>query len=159
MYGGMGIMDPYEILGASPIDSLETIKARYRHCILKYHPDRPSGNIEMYKMVVWAYKSIMDPENAGPNPEYTQDGKGRRSGHVKKQAAKYTRKNPKRKGRAARRTARQASRHQSSKAEQQIPCSQCNGQGYVEYKSGLLFRKTRRRDCMICDGKGTVTET
>lgn len=154
----MATRDPYEILGASPIDSPEMIKSLYRQCVRKYHPDKPSGNEEMYKLVVWAYKTITDPENAGPNPESVQN-RGSQSGHVKKQAAKYTRKNPGRKGRAARRTGRQASRHRTAKVDNLILCENCSGQGYVEYKSGILFRKTRRRKCLVCGGKGTVTET
>ena len=138
--------DPYDVLGASPLDPPETIKAKYRSCILRYHPDRPSGDIEMYKMVVWAYSSITGLHNAGPDMP-------RKSGHVRKQSAKYTRKDPSKKGRAARQTTRRRSR---SRAHPPPPCPSCGGDGYRERKTGMLFRKTRRYACPSCGGTGKV---
>lgn len=138
--------DPYDVLGASPLDPPETIKAKYRSCILRYHPDRPSGDIEMYKMVVWAYNSIAGPQGAVP-------GMPRKSGHVRKQSAKYTRKDPSKKGRAARQTTRRRSR---SRARPPVRCASCGGDGYLERKTGMLFRKTRRYACASCGGTGKV---
>lgn len=135
--------DPYDVLGASPLDPPETIKAKYRSCILRYHPDRPSGDIEMYKMVVWAYNSITDPPGAGPDAP-------RKSGHVRKQSAKYTRKDPSKKGRAA----RQATRRNRPRPRPPARCASCGGTGYHERKAGMLFRKTRRYACASCGGTG-----
>ncbi len=138
--------DPYDVLGASPLDPPETIKAKYRSCILRYHPDRPSGDIEMYKMVVWAYNSIAGPQGAVP-------GMKRKSGHVRKQSAKYTRKDPSKKGRAARQATRRRSR---PRARPPVRCASCGGDGYLERKTGMLFRKTRRYACASCGGTGKV---
>lgn len=140
--------DPYDVLGASPLDPPETIKAKYRSCILKYHPDRPSGDIEMYKMVVWAYNSITDLRGAGPDMP-------RKSGHIRKQSAKYTRKDPSKKGRAARQTTRRRSR---SRPRPPARCASCGGTGYLERKTGMLFRKTRRYACASCGGTGKVDD-
>ena len=138
--------DPYDILGASPLDPPETIKAKYRSCILRYHPDRPSGDIEMYKMVLWAYNSIADHHSAGPDMP-------RKSGHIRKQSAKYTRKDPSKKGRAARQKTRRRSRSQGRPPAR---CTSCGGDGYHERKTGMLFRKTRRYACTSCGGTGKV---
>ena len=138
-------VDPYDLLGASPLDSPETIKAKYRSCILKYHPDRPSGDVEMYKMVVWAYNSITDPRSTG-------SGASRKSGHIRKQAAKYTRKDPSKKGRAARQTTRRS----RPRPRAPVRCASCGGDGYREIKTGMLFRKTRRHVCASCGGTGKV---
>lgn len=37
-------MKPYQVLGVSPDDCLETIKTKFNKQILKYHPDRLSGS-------------------------------------------------------------------------------------------------------------------
>ena len=150
--------DPYEILGASPIDSMERIKSKYRDCILKYHPDKPTGDAKKFKMVMWAYNFITNPESAGPNPDDIQDDQGSKKQRVKKQSAKNYRKNPKRKGRAARRNARRSVRQASEHVQMKV-CTHCHGAGYVESRSRFMFGKKQRKSCGICDGKGTIDES
>lgn len=135
--------DPYDILGASPIDSPETIKAKYRSCILKYHPDKSTGDLEKYKMVVWAYHNI----TRGSTALYEQED------DAKKQSAKYSRKDPSRKGRAARKKSRQSARPEP---QQNIQCAQCGGSGYVERRVGMLRRHLERVACDGCRGTGSI---
>ena len=52
----------YEILGVNENDTLEAIKKKYRKLSLKYHPDKPTGDIEMFKKITGAYEIIGDPD-------------------------------------------------------------------------------------------------
>jgi hypothetical protein len=49
---------PYEILQVQPDASIEVIRAAYKSLCLKYHPDKPTGNAEMFKQVHGAYETL-----------------------------------------------------------------------------------------------------
>jgi DnaJ-class molecular chaperone len=50
----------YEILGLSQSASKEEIKKKYRKLSLKYHPDRPNGNKEMFQKITQAYEVLSE---------------------------------------------------------------------------------------------------
>ena len=52
----------YETLGVNENDTQETIKKKYRKLSLKYHPDKPTGDVEMFKKITGAYEVIGDEE-------------------------------------------------------------------------------------------------
>lgn len=51
--------DPYRLLGVSPMDSSEKIRARYRELALQCHPDR-GGSAEKMQELNLAYERITD---------------------------------------------------------------------------------------------------
>jgi hypothetical protein len=50
--------DPYRVLGVSPLDSPEVVRARYREMALERHPDR-GGSAEKMREVNDAYERIL----------------------------------------------------------------------------------------------------
>jgi hypothetical protein len=61
--------DPYRVLGASPRDSAENIKSRYRQLALERHPDR-GGSVESMKELNLAYGRIASRvDQSCPAPE------------------------------------------------------------------------------------------
>lgn len=69
--------DPYKILGVSPSDSDETIKAAYKELVKKYHPDNyagsPLGETADEKMseINAAFDEIMNMRRGGANAHET----------------------------------------------------------------------------------------
>ena len=52
----------YETLGVNENDTHETIKKKYRKLSLKYHPDKPTGDVEMFKKITGAYEVVGDED-------------------------------------------------------------------------------------------------
>lgn len=50
--------DPYKILECSKDITNEELKQHYNKLVLKYHPDRKTGNIKKYNEIKMAYESI-----------------------------------------------------------------------------------------------------
>jgi hypothetical protein len=50
--------DPYRLLGVSPLDSPEVVRARYRELALERHPDR-GGSVEQMRELNLAYERIL----------------------------------------------------------------------------------------------------
>ena len=71
-------MDPYQVLGISPLASDDEVKKAYRALSRKYHPDANVNNPnrelaeEQFKQVQQAYDSIMKARQRGE----TYDGNG-----------------------------------------------------------------------------------
>ena len=55
-------MNPYEILGIQKSANHKEIKNAYKTLSLKYHPDRPEGDQEIFKKISEAYNILIDPE-------------------------------------------------------------------------------------------------
>jgi hypothetical protein len=53
---------PLDALGVPPEADSGTIKKAYRKKSMKYHPDRPTGDEEKFKMASAAYEILMDDE-------------------------------------------------------------------------------------------------
>lgn len=53
--------DPYGVLGVSIGSSAREIKNAYRKLSLYYHPDKPTGNAEMFQKIAKAYEALTDP--------------------------------------------------------------------------------------------------
>jgi len=51
----------YELLNVSPRASNDVIKAAFKVLALKYHPDRPNGNLDVYKDLDLARETLLDP--------------------------------------------------------------------------------------------------
>lgn len=58
----MASLSYYTVLDVSPESSLAEIKKNYQKMVLKYHPDRPEGDVEMFEMVNEAFFTLSDPE-------------------------------------------------------------------------------------------------
>lgn len=138
---------PHEILGVQPDASREEIRRRYHQLILQYHPDRSDSPdaASRTQTITEAYQQLMGRD--------AQGGAGRH--HVRKQAAKYHRKDPQKKGRAARKAARKAAK---SKRSVRIECGTCSGRGAVTKTRTLLgiVKKTEDVECPDCSGQGFV---
>ena len=52
----------YDVLGVSKTASPDEIKKAYRKLILKFHPDKPTGDAEKFKKVQEAYETLSDPQ-------------------------------------------------------------------------------------------------
>lgn len=57
-------MSPYEILGLAPGASLEEAKRVHRRLVMRYHPDRPEGNVVKFREVREAYNRIAAEKGA-----------------------------------------------------------------------------------------------
>ncbi len=55
-------MDPYRILGVDKNATPEEIKKAFREKAKKYHPDLNRENEEIFKKIVHAYETLIDPE-------------------------------------------------------------------------------------------------
>ena len=53
--------DPYAVLGVALGASSRDIKNAYRKLSLFYHPDKPTGNAEMFQKIAKAYEALTDP--------------------------------------------------------------------------------------------------
>lgn len=65
--------DYYKILGVSKTATDEEIRKAYKKLSMKYHPDRPDGDEEKFKLINEAYNILNDPVkrvqyNQGNNP-------------------------------------------------------------------------------------------
>lgn len=52
--------NPYRILGVSPLDSLDKIKAVYRKLCKQYHPDEEGGDATKFAEISKAWKVISE---------------------------------------------------------------------------------------------------
>ncbi len=60
--------DPYRILGVSPLDPTEKLKARFRELALECHPDR-GGSAEKMREINLAYERVCAHRQSGaPGP-------------------------------------------------------------------------------------------
>ena len=55
--------DLYELLEVSPSASQETIERMYRFFAQRHHPDRATGDAELFKQISDAYRTLKDPES------------------------------------------------------------------------------------------------
>lgn len=55
--------DLYELLEVSPSASAETIERMYRFFAQRYHPDRDTGDAELFKQITDAYRTLKDSES------------------------------------------------------------------------------------------------
>lgn len=53
-------MNPYKVLGVEKTATLEDIKQAYRKMAMKYHPDRETGNKEIFQEIQQAYELLCD---------------------------------------------------------------------------------------------------
>lgn len=51
-------MNPYRVLGVSPLDNISDIKSEYRKLCKQYHPDMPNGDEEKFKQINDAWEFI-----------------------------------------------------------------------------------------------------
>lgn len=52
------IGDPFKFLGVEYSATLNEIREKFKKLVLKYHPDRPNGNVEYFMKIKKAYSSI-----------------------------------------------------------------------------------------------------
>jgi len=56
-------LDLYEILNVSPDASMAKIKKKYKKLILKFHPDKPTGDVEAFELINSAYQILKKYRN------------------------------------------------------------------------------------------------
>lgn len=56
--------NPYEVLGASVLDSKDVIKTKYRLLCKKYHPDAPTGDSNKFHEIQEAWEYINSSDNS-----------------------------------------------------------------------------------------------
>ncbi len=134
-------MDPYDTLGIKPGSSHDQIRQRYKALVLEYHPDRndaPDAG-RMLQNILDAYQQILDDPTQG--------------GTIKVQSAKYTRKDPRKQGRAAKKQARRQSgqKHKSK-------CRECDGLGVIVQarKVWKFINVQDTKFCQACGGRGKI---
>ncbi len=59
---GDSFVDYYDLMQLSPNADGDTIQRIFRHLAQKWHPDRPDGNPERFKLLVEAQKVLSNPE-------------------------------------------------------------------------------------------------
>lgn len=142
-------MVPHEVLGVSPDATREEIRRRYHALILQYHPDRSDAPdaADRTQAVTEAYHALMGRDS----------GDGSRAHHIRKQAAKYHRKDPTKKGRAARKAARKAAK---AKRPKRVDCGTCGGRGSTTRTRTVLgiMKRTEEVICPDCAGQGYVVQ-
>jgi curved DNA-binding protein CbpA len=55
--------DLYEILEVSPNASHETIERMFRYLAQRYHPDRDTGDADLFDQIAQAYRTLKEPES------------------------------------------------------------------------------------------------
>ena len=142
-------MVPHEVLGVSPDATREEIRRQYHALILQYHPDRSDAPdaADRTQAVTEAYHALMGRGS----------GDGGHRHHIRKQAAKYHRKDPSKKGRAARKAARKAAK---AKRPKRVDCGTCGGRGTTTRMRTVLgiMKRTEEVTCSDCAGQGYVVQ-
>ena len=63
----MDIHQAYEILGVSPLNSIDDVKRAYRRLCLKYHPDKCNGTSDQFIQIKTAYNTILHQKESNIN--------------------------------------------------------------------------------------------
>lgn len=66
-------IDPYAILQINRNAKIEDIRRAYRALALIYHPDKPTGNAEMFRILTEAYQSILARHGIDQNQGVRED--------------------------------------------------------------------------------------
>lgn len=137
---------PHDVLGISPDATPDEIRQRYHELILQCHPDRNDSPdaASRTQAITEAYQEMMGRGEGGRSSPH----------RVKKQAAKYHRKDPKKKGRAARKAARKA----KPKRPRRVRCDICGGSGTILQQRKVLgmLSRTHKVSCTHCTGLGYI---
>ncbi|KAE8304940.1 Chaperone protein DnaJ subfamily A [Giardia duodenalis] len=64
----------YDLLGVSPSADPQTIKKAYYKLAQKYHPDKPTGDEELFKKIGRAYEVLSDPTKRENYDNYGEKG-------------------------------------------------------------------------------------
>jgi DnaJ-class molecular chaperone len=63
----------YDVLEVQPSATADEIKKAYKKMSLKYHPDRPNGNEELFKKVSRAYQVLSNPKHRKVYDEHGEE--------------------------------------------------------------------------------------
>lgn len=65
---------PHEVLGVAPDASLSAVRAAYKRLAMKYHPDRPGGDLVRFQQVQAAFDALRAKlEAVGPFDDIISD--------------------------------------------------------------------------------------
>lgn len=75
------LINAYKLLGATPQNSIEDIKAKFKALALKYHPDK-GGDENIFNSITESFKMVFRHKKAAEEDKQHQDLKTRSQGYI-----------------------------------------------------------------------------
>ena len=87
----MATMNWYDVLLIEPECSVNDIKNAYRELVKIYHPDKPEGDAEMFKLITHAYSVLINPQSRASYDKLYNISKSSEYDHIdlKKKSEQY----------------------------------------------------------------------
>jgi curved DNA-binding protein CbpA len=87
----MSSVNLYDVLEVEPDCTIQDIKDSYKKLVLKYHPDRPNGDSDMFELITQAYTTLSNSKRRQEYDQYYSISKQSELDHIslKKQSQNY----------------------------------------------------------------------
>jgi len=85
----MSTVNFYDILQIDEDATKKDIKKSYRKMAKKFHPDQPSGDIEVFELMTKAYNTLIDPKSRSEYDKLKLSNKKNSHQHLKEQSQAY----------------------------------------------------------------------
>lgn len=79
----MSTVNLYDVLNVPPNCKKSDIKKSYRILVKEFHPDQPTGNPEMFELIVHAYNILVNDKSRQTYDEYYQISQQSEMDHIK----------------------------------------------------------------------------